>query len=113
MGSNENHTLSPQNKAFIHKIRRKKSWTLKVLMGERCQDLKRTIFQLERECTSSRTIGIRFEFILTTAQCITVLSVAKLLYQSVIVQIIEDSCRDGPCGVLIGVEDLQINIRLA
>lgn len=49
--------------------------------GGALPDLKRTIFRLERECTSSRTIGIRFEFILTTAQCITVLSVEKLLYQ--------------------------------
>lgn len=67
-------------KLLYTKFNAKKSWTLN-LMGERCQNLKLTIFQLERECTSSRTIGIRLEFILTTARWITVLSVAKLLYQ--------------------------------
>lgn len=81
MGSNKNHDWAHKIKLLYTKFNAKKSWTLKNLMGKRCQTLKRTIFQLERECTSCRTIGIRFEFILTTAQWITVLSVAKLLYQ--------------------------------
>lgn len=68
-------------KLLYTKFNAKKLWTLNNLMGERCQNLKRTILQLERECTSCRTIGIRFEFILTTPQWITVLSVSKLQYQ--------------------------------